>query len=102
MTTSAFSVLGRSVALVIAETEIRGMAGADLIVKADVEQFSSTDYQKTEQLIQRGYDAAQEKALILKAYSLDDAAWAEYLQQKKSQAHGPVGVPKFLGVEGGD
>ncbi len=97
---SAFSVLGRSVALVIAETEIRGMAGADLIVKADVEQFSSTDYQKTEQLIQRGYDAAQEKAQILKAYSLDDAAWAEYLQQKKSRVHGPVGVPEFVRVEG--
>jgi len=97
---SAFSVLGRSVALVIAETEIRGMAGADLIVKADVEQFSSTDYQKTGQLIQRGYDAAQEKAQILKAYSLDDAAWAEYLQQKKSRVHGPVGVPEFVRVEG--
>jgi NTE family protein len=40
---SAFSVLGRSVELVIAETEIRGMAGADLIVKADVEKFTSMD-----------------------------------------------------------
>src|SRR5258708_8034141 len=99
---SAFSVLGRSVALVIAETEIRGMGGADLIVKADVEQFSSTDYQQTEQLIHPGYDASQEKALILKAYSLDDAAWAEYLQQKKSRVHGPVGVPEFMRVESGE
>jgi NTE family protein len=98
----AFSVLGRSVALVIAETEIRGMAGADLIVKADMEEFSSTDYQKTEQLIQRGYDGAQEKAQILKAYSLDDAAWAEYLRQKKSRMRGPAGVPEFVRVEGVD
>jgi len=65
------------------------MAGADLIVKADVEEFSSLDYQKTEALIQRGYDAAQEKAQILKAYSLDGAAWAEYLQQKKSRMRRP-------------
>ncbi len=99
---SAFSVLGRSVALVIAETEIRGMAGADLIVKADVEEFSSLDYQKTESLIQRGYDAAQEKAQILKAYSLDDAAWAEYLQQKKSRMRGAPGAPEFIRVEGVD
>ena len=34
---SAFGVLGRSVELVIAETEVRGMAGADLMVTADVE-----------------------------------------------------------------
>src|SRR4029077_2276372 len=47
----AFSVLSRSVALLIAETEIRGMAGADLIVNANVAEFSSTDYQKIEQLV---------------------------------------------------
>ena len=98
----AFSVLGRSVALVIAESEIRGMAGADLIVNADVAAFSSTDYQKTEQLIQLGYDAAQEKAQILKSYSLDDAAWAEYLEQKKSRTRGAPGVPEFVRVEGVD
>ena len=98
----AFSVLGRSVALVIAETEIRGMAGADLIVTANVEKFSSTDYQKTEELLQLGYDAAQEKAQILKTYSLDDAAWADYLQQKKSRMRGVPGVPQFVRVEGVD
>jgi NTE family protein len=98
----AFSVLGRSVALVIAETEIRGMAGADLIVNANVAEFSSTDYLKTEQLIQRGYDAAQEKAQILKAYSLDDAAWAEYLRQKRSRVRPMPGMPEFVRVEGVD
>jgi NTE family protein len=98
----AFSVLGRSVALVIAETEIRGMAGADLVVNANVSEFSSSDYQKTAQLIQRGYDAAQEKVQILKAYSLDDTAWAEYLQQKKSRLRGAPGVPQFVRVEGVD
>jgi NTE family protein len=98
----AFSVLGRSVALVIAETEIRGMAGADLMVNANVAEYSSADYQKTEQLIQRGYDAAQEKAQILKAYSLDDSAWAEYLQQKKSRVRGAQGAPEFILVEGVD
>src|SRR6516164_165333 len=43
---SAFEVLGRSVQLVIAETELRGMAGADLIVTAKLEDFSSMDYAK--------------------------------------------------------
>src|SRR5579863_1818607 len=64
----AFSVLGRSVALVIAETEIRGMAGADLILNADVVGFSTSDYDKTAPLIQRGYEAAEAKSQILKAY----------------------------------
>src|SRR6516164_1161408 len=75
---SAFDVLGRSVELVIAETEIRGMAGADLIVKANVENFTTTDYEKTDELIAAGYAAAEEKAQVLKAYELDDQAWAAY------------------------
>jgi NTE family protein len=99
---SAFSVLGRSVALVIAETEIRGMAGADLIIKADVEKFSTSDYNKTNELIQQGYDAAQAKAQILKAYSLDDASWGEYLKQKNSRRRDAPGVPQFIRVEGAD
>ena len=99
---SAFSVLGRSVELVIADTEIRGMAGADLIIKADVEKYSTSDYAKSDELIQQGYDAAQAKAQILKTYSLDDAAWAEYLREKNSRRRNAPGVPQFIRVEGAD
>jgi NTE family protein len=97
---SAFSVLGRSVELVIAETELRGMAGADLIVKADVEKFSTSDYQKTEELIKAGYDAAEEKAQVLKAYELNDKDWEAYLREKESRIRTKVGVPQFIKVEG--
>jgi NTE family protein len=100
---SAFSVLGRSVALVISETEIRGMAGADLVVTADVEKFTTMEYDKTESLIQKGYEAAAEKAQILKAYALDDTAWAEYQRQKASRVLSRIGTPEFVkvvGVEG--
>ncbi|HTQ97801.1 MAG TPA: patatin-like phospholipase family protein [Candidatus Acidoferrum sp.] len=97
---SAFSVLGRSVALVIAETEIRGMAGADLIVKADVEKYSTTDYAKTEELMKIGYDAAEEKAQILKAYALNDKDWAEYVREKNARILTRVGIPQFVKIEG--
>lgn len=97
---SAFSILGRSVELVIADTEIRGMAGADLLVKVDVEKFSTMDYEKTDQFIAAGYRAAQEKAAILKPYELDDKAWSAYLQGKNSRLRTRVGVPQFLKVEG--
>ena len=97
---SAFSVLGRSVALVIANTEFRGMEGADLIVKANVEKYSSTDYQKSDELIQIGYEAAQEKAAVLKPYELNDAEWAEYLREKQSRIRTRIGVPQFVKVEG--
>jgi NTE family protein len=97
---SAFDVLGRSVALVIAETELRGMEGADLVVRADVEKYSSMDYDKTEALIKIGYQAAEAKAQILKPYALDDAAWADYLRQKQSRVRTSIGTPQFIKLEG--
>jgi NTE family protein len=97
---SAFSILGRSVGLVIAETEIRGMGEADLIVKANVEKFDSTDYEKSGELIQVGYNAAEEKAQVLKAYSLDDQAWAEYLRHIQSRIRTRIGIPQFVKIEG--
>jgi NTE family protein len=97
---SAFGILGRSVELVIAETEIRGMAGADLLVKADVEKYTTMDYGKTDELVKIGYEAAQEKAQILKTYSLDDEAWAKYMQEKNSRTRTKVGTPEFVKIEG--
>src|SRR5262249_26907332 len=99
---SAFGVLGRSVELVIAETEIRGMAGADLMIRADVEKFSGTDYKKSDELIQQGYDAAEAKARILKGYALDDAAWEEYQRQKMWRKRSAPGTPQLVRVEGAD
>jgi NTE family protein len=97
---SAFSILGRSVGLVIANTEIRGMGGADLIVKADVEKYSTMDYEKADELIKLGYEAAEEKAQVLKVYALDDKAWAEYVSEKQSRVRTRIGVPQFVKVEG--
>jgi NTE family protein len=97
---SAFGILGRSVELVIAETELRGMAGADIIVKTNVEKFSTMDYEKTDELVKAGYDAAEEKAQVLKAYELDDQAWAQYLHDKDTRLRTNIGIPQFLKVEG--
>jgi NTE family protein len=97
---SAFSVLGRSVELVIAETELRGMEGADLIVRANVEEFTSMDYEKSDQIIKIGYEAAEAKAEILKKYALNDADWAEYVRDKKARIRTVSGTPRFVKVTG--
>lgn len=97
---SAFSILVRSVEIVIADTEIRGMAGADLLIKANVEKFSTLDYQRTDELIAAGYAGAEAKAAVLQPYELDAQAWAEYLKEKASRLRTEVAVPQFIKVQG--
>jgi NTE family protein len=99
---SLTSVLGRSIEVVIRENEIRGMAGADLIVKVNLQDFTSMDYEKSLPIITKGKDAAAEKAKVLAPYSLDDAEWRAYLEYRNSRKQTVVPVPQFVKVEGVD
>ena len=99
---SLFSVLGQSIETVIRDNELRGLAGADLIVNADLRKFTSIDYPKADAIIDVGTQAAQAKERILAPYSLDEAAWAQYLQARASRKETVVPVPQFVKVEGTD
>jgi NTE family protein len=99
---SLTSVLGRSIEVVIRENEIRGMAGADLIVKVNLQDFTSMEYEKSLPIIAKGKEAAAEKAKVLAPYSLDDADWNAYLQHRSSRMQTIVPVPQFVKVEGVD
>jgi NTE family protein len=97
---SIFNVLGRSIDVVVAENELRGLAGADLVVKVDLQDFTSLDYPKAAAIVQKGADAAAQKARVLETYSLDDAAWQDYLRARSARRKTEVPVPQFVRVEG--
>ena len=97
---SLFSVLGQSITVGTANTELRGMEAADIVVKVDVQKFTSLEFDKAEALIQKGMEAAEEKSKILLPYALDQAAWNEYVAQRDARKKGAVGIPQFVKVEG--
>jgi NTE family protein len=99
---SLFSVLTRSITVGIASTELRGMENADIVLKADVQKFTSLEYDKAEDLIEKGMEAAEEKSQILRPYSLDQSAWDEYVAQRDARKKGTAGIPQFVKVEGTD
>ena len=97
---SLFSVLGQSITVGVAATELRGMEEADIVVKVDVQKFTSLDFNKAHELIQKGWEAAEEKSKILLPYSLDQAAWNEYVARRDARKKGAVGIPQFVRVDG--
>ncbi len=97
---SLFSILGRSIDVVVAGNEIRGLANADLVVKIGLQEFSSLDYTKADAIIQKGIEAATQKSQILEKYSLDDADWTAYLDRRKPHFKNDVPIPQFVKVEG--
>jgi NTE family protein len=97
---SIFSVLGRSVDVVIRDNELRGLAGSDLVVKVDLQNFNSMDYEKNQAIIRRGKEAAADKEAVLLPFALDDAAWQEYVRRRDARKQSSVPVPQFVKVEG--
>jgi NTE family protein len=97
---SLFTILGRSIDVVVAGNEIRGLAGADLVVNVELQEFSSLDYTKAKEIIDRGGEAAAQKSRLLDAYALDDPAWAQYMERRKEREKSQIPVPQFVKVEG--
>ena len=97
---SLFSILGRSIDVVVAGNEIRGLAGADLVVNVELQDFSSLDYTKAREIIERGATAAAQKSRLLETYALDDVAWAQHMERRKAHQKSDIPVPQFVKVQG--
>jgi NTE family protein len=96
---SSFGVLGQSISVVIAANELRSMEKADILISVPLEEYNSVDYNKAQEIIKKGYDAAASKAAILSAFSVDEATWQQYLAQKDSRKRS-VPIPEFVRVRG--
>jgi NTE family protein len=97
---SLFSVLGRSVEVVIHENELRGLAGADLVISVDLQAFNSMQYDQARTIIDRGTEAAAAKSNVLSPYALDDVSWKAYLRARLERVQTNLPVPEFVEVRG--
>jgi len=97
---SLFSVLGRSVDLIVRENEIRGLSAADLVVNVDLHEYNSLEYQKSQAIIAVGRQATGAKARVLEPFALNDQDWQAYLEARHSRRRSVIPVPQFIRVEG--
>jgi NTE family protein len=97
---SLFSMLQQSVRVVVVESEVRGMARADAVVSVPLGEFSSSDYEKDDAIITKGYQAAAEKSRLLEKFALNDQQWKEYVQERNSRKRTVDPILQFIQVRG--
>jgi len=66
----------------------------------DVTGFGSLDWRRADELIVRGYEAAESHRDELLKYRVDDAAWQEWLAGRASRRRSTLPVPTFLKTDG--
>jgi NTE family protein len=97
---STFTVLGRSLSVVIAANELRSMEQADVLISVPLSDFSAFDYARADEMIKVGYAAAESKASVLSAFSLNDDDWNEYVARRNSRKRSNLPTPQFIQVPG--
>ena len=97
---SSFAVLNQSISAVIASNERRSMEKADALIMVPLQGFNSMEYKKADEIIQAGYEAAAANAATLSRFSVDQAAWDQYLAERDSRRNRATPVPQFVKVTG--
>ena len=96
---SLFTVMERSVSVVISVNELASMEKADILIPVHTGAYTSTEYQAASKIVEVGYAGAQERARLLQRLALNDREWEEYQAQRETRRR-PVPVPRFVEVTG--
>jgi NTE family protein len=89
---SIVGVLGRAFAVGIEVNEAREREMADVVIMPDIKGFTATDYSRTAEVAQRGYDATEAHKAELMKYALPDDQWEAYMAKRHAKERGPVGT----------
>lgn len=97
---SSFGVLGQSISVMISANELKSMESADLLISVPLQKYNALDFDKAEEIIKLGYEAAAAKAKILLPLAVDDATWNRYLAERNARRITTPPIPTFVAVDG--
>lgn len=98
---SIVDVLNRAFAAGVALNEKISKQQADLVLNVPLASYSSTSYDKGDDLIKAGYAAAEANRAALLRYALPEAEWQQYLAARAARQHPAPGLLQAVRVEGG-
>lgn len=75
---SFLSVAVQSIDAALVQNTIRSLGEADLVVAPDLSGLNASNFELSQQLIQRGYDATMRKRRLLRTLALSEAEYARY------------------------
>jgi NTE family protein len=96
---SSPAVLARSISVMIDANELGSMENADLLISVPLSKYNALDFDKADEIIKAGYDAAAAKANVLSTLSVDEETWKRYLEERGSRRKTSP-VPTFITVTG--
>jgi NTE family protein len=100
-TGSLIGVLERAFVAGIEQNVALAMPIADLVISVPLDQYTATDYAKSEQIVKAGYAAAEQNRAALSKYALNDSDWNAYIAARQERIHLKPGSLHQVLVKGG-
>ena len=97
---SLVGIAGRTASIMISANEMHNIQQADILLTADVKEFSTADFTSSAQIIPRGFAAAENKQSLLSRFSLAEDEWQDYLTQRQSRVRTTTPTPAFVTAAG--
>jgi NTE family protein len=100
-TGSLIGVLERAFVAGVEQNVQLAMPLANIVVSVPLDEYTATDYGKSEQIVKAGYAAAEQNRTALLKYALNDSDWSVYLAARKARVHPKPGSLNNILVKGG-
>jgi NTE family protein len=97
---SLFSIMGRSIGVMIANNELHSMEAADVLISADLKGFTAMSYTAAPDIIAKGYEAAARKSAVLQRFALSESDWQQYLTRREARKRTLPGAPATVEIAG--
>jgi NTE family protein len=97
---SMFGLLGRTIDVMMRSAARAALAHADLTIAVDVTGFGSLDWRRADELIERGYAAAEAHRDALLPHRLDDAAWQQWTAARAARRRTALPTASFIATSG--
>lgn len=100
---SLFAILGQTIDTMMSVGTTAALKNADLVVTPPLKGLTGMDWRKSEELADRGYQAAEALKDELLKYAVDEATWEAWRRQRESR-RSALTAPTiaFVRVEGSD
>jgi NTE family protein len=97
---SLTGVAGRAIDVMMADLTSRRLGEADLVLHPDLAGFLSSDFDRSEELWQRGYDAASAAGEKLLAWAVTEEEWAAHLALRRARIRTAPSTVSFVELQG--
>jgi NTE family protein len=97
---SLFGLLGRTVDAMMRTSTRAALAHADMTIAIDVQGFGSLDWRRSDELITRGYEAAEKRRDELLKYRASDDEWKSWVAARERRRKTTLPPPAFVTTSG--